>query len=263
MRLSPDKTSKFEIVNELRGSLTSLSTGNTNLVSMTGKPLMQRAFFPGGNGLFEGEDAAYFPYGRTLVLGSNFGGQDKFCDSNNNLVCPGDKTFLNTSVSWRNLKKRFTLEQLRDSFFTNAWPFLHQGASNVSVIHPWLRDQEVLQSCIAYFLLTFTKVQPTLLIALGTGPAAFLSHVWPNYLTPWRGHKWEHINQLPLAEFTPNNRPLICITTSHPCRPTNANFRAAPYRGPAGEAKLLAKAYARVAQLQTASNTEQPSPWRK
>ena len=261
MPLPADKLSKFEIANELRESLAQLSTGHTNLVSMAGKPLMQRAFFPGGNGLFEGEDASYFPYGRTLILGSNFGGQDKFCDTSNNLVCPGDETFLNTNASWRNLKKRFTVEQLRDCFFTNAWPFLHRGASNVSVIHPWLRDQTVMQSCIAYFLLTFTKIKPTLLIALGTGPAAFLSHVWPEYLGLWRGHKWKYINQLPLAEFTVDHQPVVCIATSHPCRPTNANFRAESYYGQAGEAKLLAEAYARVSQLQTASNTEKS--WRK
>ncbi len=253
--------SRFKVVNELRESLTQLSTGHTNLVSMAGKPLIQRAFFPGGNGLFEGEDATYFPCGRTLILGSNFGGQDKFCDANNNLVCRGDETFLNINASWRNFKKRFAVGQLRDCFFTNAWPFLHQGASNVSVIHPWLRDRQVMQSCITSFLLTFSKTRPTLLIALGTGPAAFLSYVWPDYLGPWRGHKWEYINQLPLAEFAVDNHPIVCITTSHPCRPTNANFRAAPYHGALGEAKLLEEAYARVAQFRTASNTEQS--WRK
>ncbi len=255
MALSPDRTSKFEVVNKLRESLTLLATGRTNLVTMVGKPLMTRAFFPGGNGLFEGEDASYFPFGRTLILGSNFGSLDKFCDANNVLTCAGDETFLSTSATWRNLKKHFTLPQLRDCFFTNAWPFLHQGASNVSRIHPWLKDNDVMRSCIDHFTLTMAKVQPMLIVALGTGPAAFLSHVWPEHLVAWRGHRWSNINELPIAEFAVDHRRLVCITTSHPCRPTNAQFRTEPYRGEAGEARLLAEAYARVMKFELSSET--------
>ena len=255
-----NRKSKFDLINELRESLTVLKTGHTNLVSMAGKPVVQRAFFPGGNGLFDGEDATCFPYGGTLILGSNFGGLDKFCDANNVLICRGDETFLKTNVTWRNLKKRFTSPQLRDCFFTNAWPFLHQGSSNVSVIHPWLKDKEVMQSCIDHFALTFSAMHPSLLVALGTGPAAFLSHVWPEHLSAWRGHTWQAINDLPIAEFTVDSRSVVCITTSHPCRPTNAQFRREPYHGEAGETKLLAEAYARVAQrnvsLEMASTSE-------
>ncbi len=60
------------VIAGLRAELDKLDFERYSLVSFRGKPVMKRGFFPGGNGLFEGENAGRLPVGGTLVLGSNF-----------------------------------------------------------------------------------------------------------------------------------------------------------------------------------------------
>jgi len=47
---------------------------------------MTHAFFPGGNGLYEGVHTTRFPIGGTLILGSNFGCLNKFIDAQGRLL---------------------------------------------------------------------------------------------------------------------------------------------------------------------------------
>jgi hypothetical protein len=71
---------------ELRGELDSLLLKGERLRSFNGLPVMDHAFFPGGHGLYKGENAE-FPIGETLVLGSNFGCVSNFVDSYGKLRC--------------------------------------------------------------------------------------------------------------------------------------------------------------------------------
>jgi hypothetical protein len=73
-----------------------------------------------------------------------------------------------------------------ECFFTNAWPFLHIGEGNVGPVGEWLEDSELMASCVRFFEYTLAIMQPSLIVALGTGPGAFLSHVWPKDLSQWR-----------------------------------------------------------------------------
>jgi hypothetical protein len=196
--------SKFAEIARLRESLKKVDPGKSGLVSLVGKPVMERGFFPGGNGLVLGEDAPYFPLGRTLVLGSNFGAVENFCSPDGRLRCL-DET--NSPGTWTGLRKRFVPAQLPDCFFTNAWPFLHIGASNnpdCAVKQKWLRDVVMMESCIEFFQTTLKELQPSLIVALGTAPAAFLSWVFPKELICWRGNTWRNVDQTPsVAVFGP------------------------------------------------------------
>ena len=246
--------SKFVQVTRPRQELATLKVGSTTLVSFVGKSVMDRAFFAGGNGLYLGEDAERFPVGGTLVLGSNFGAAENYCDESGNLLRLDETSEPGT---WAGLRERFTSEQLRNTFFTNAWPFLHSNSStkrrspsNIGTPEKWLKDRAVLRPCLDLFRKTLGEVNPSLIVALGKTPAAFLSHIFPETLLPWRECSTKAMDKIPYGAVSYGQFKTLCVAISHPSRATlNSSRRKEPYRGKIGEARLLSEAFARAASL--------------
>jgi hypothetical protein len=73
-------------VTQLREELARLDVADPRLVSFNGLPVMTHAFFPGGNGVYEGVDAVRRPVEGPLVLGSNFGCHSGFIDAQRQLL---------------------------------------------------------------------------------------------------------------------------------------------------------------------------------
>ena len=201
---------------------------------------MKFGFFPGGNGLYEGHKATRFPVRGTLILGSNFGCLDKFVKPGGKLVCEDERN----NHTWRSLLKSLNNANIekKNCFFTNAWPFLHAGGRNTETkVEAWLRHEELMASCTEFFKYTCAAMQPELIVTLGRGPAAFLSHIWPKELAPWRECKLKSLNDLPKARVSFQEQSIICVGITHPCI-SNAWRRKAPYRYSAGEIQLLTEA---------------------
>jgi hypothetical protein len=226
-----------EIIKCLRDNLPSVGAGR-KLRSFPKDRVMAKGFFPGGNGLY----GTRSPIGGTLILGSNFGRYDDFVDAQGELVRLDETT---TSRTWGGLLTSLAKSGIdaKQCFFTNAWPFLHDGTSNRGPVGAWLRDQQLMDSCVRFFECTFTAMQPRLIVALGTGPAAFLSNVWPTDLTSWgrRPRRIQNLDDLPMATVNFQGRTAVCVAITHPSMP-NARHRRPLYRGFEGEVRLLAKA---------------------
>jgi hypothetical protein len=203
---------------------------------------MTHAFFPGGNGLYDGVDAARMPFGGTLVLGSNFGCYNGFIDNEGQLLILDERRNRTWTPLLANL--RASGIQPEECFFTNAWPFLHHGDSNLGrMIGEWLRDPSLMRACIQFFEYTLATLHPKLIVALGAGPAAFLSHVWPERLGLWRGCAIPCLDDLPMATVRYQNRPVVCVATIHPSMAnSNSRHRRPPYQHRAGEVQLLTEA---------------------
>jgi hypothetical protein len=226
-----------EVIIRLRGSLDNLDIAGRRLRSFEELPRMTHGFFPGGNGLYEGVDATRFPIGGTLVLGSNFGCVSGFIDERGGLKVLDERD----NPTWKPLLRLLEASGIKEDecFFTNAWPFLHEGKSNLGPVGDWLQDQDLMTSCVGFFKYTFTLMNPRLIVALGKGPAAFLSHVWPNDLRSWRGYSIPAMDDLPMAFV--QEQTVMCVAITHPSMP-NARHRKAPYKNRDGETLLLIEA---------------------
>ncbi len=227
------------MISNLRDILAKLDIPDGDLRSFMDLPVMTHAFFPGGNGLYEGSQAKSFPIRGTLILGSNFGCFNKFVNPQGQLLILDERG----NNTWRPLLKRLHGAGIKaeECFFTNAWPFLHEGDGNLGPVAKWLRNQALMVLCIEFFGYTYAMMRPRLIIALGTGPAAFLSHVCPGELSTWRKYGMRHLDDLPMAGIHFQNQAAICVAITHPSMP-NARLRRPPYRYEAGEVRLLIEA---------------------
>ena len=202
---------------------------------------MEKAFFPGGNGLFKGS-AASVPVQGTLILGSNFGCVADFvCDRR---LVRSDET--GTSETWKGLFRMLSPQtriKFDKCFFTNAWPFLHEGESNETkdLIPIWLADSPLMEKCVHFFKETLSIVQPKLIVALGTGSPALLSHLWPNELEAWAGNSVASMDRKPIAEINLGGSSITCTAITHPSH-SNSWRRRPPYQHTEGEIRLLAEA---------------------
>jgi hypothetical protein len=226
---------------ELRKKLDALHLTGRKVVPFKGLPLMEKAFFPGGSGLFDGAETN-FPVGGVIVLGSNFGSKDDFIKPDGSLV---RKDETRTSPTWTGLRRMFAPQthiEFSRCFFTNAWPFLHEGASNDTgpLIPAWLSDEPLMTECSLLFRETLSMMQPKLIVALG-GAAAFLGHFWPEDLGVWRDNKVSSIDQKPIAKVEFNGATIVCTAITHPSH-SNSWRRQLPYQDTRGEIRLLAEA---------------------
>lgn len=222
--------------------LDSLDLIGKKIISFKGLPVMEKAFFPGGNGLFKGS-AASIPVEGTLILGSNFGCVADFFGEDGNLVRT-DET--ETSDTWKGLYRMLPPQtgiELDKCFFTNSWPFLHEGKSNQTkgLLPVWLADHRLMQKCIWFFRETLSKIRPKLVVALGTGSSAFLSQIWPKELGPWVGNSVASMDEKPIEEINIDGTSIICTAITHPSH-SNSWRRWPPYQGTEGEIKLLSEA---------------------
>jgi hypothetical protein len=94
---------------------------------------------------------------------------------------------------------------------------------------------------VGFFEYTYIMMRPRLIIALGKGPAAFLSHVWPKELSPWRGYTLQKLDELPIASVSLQSHAAICTAITHPSMP-NAWHRQPPYQHSSGQIRLLSEA---------------------
>ncbi|HEY6249165.1 MAG TPA: uracil-DNA glycosylase family protein [Candidatus Angelobacter sp.] len=201
--------------------------------------MMTHAFFPGGNGLYDGIHATRMPTSGTVILGSNFGCVSKFINAQGKLLIEDERS----NPTWKPLLENLTLAAIdvTECFFTNAWPLLHLGESNRGPVRQWLNDPALMASCLPFFEYTLTTMQPSLIVALGTGPAAFLSHIWPKDLSPWRAYSLRGLDDLPMATVRFEQRTMICVAVTHPSM-RNARQRRPPYQHRKGEIRLLTEA---------------------
>jgi hypothetical protein len=228
------------VIKQLRNKLTGLAAPGGNLRAFSGFPVMKHGFFPGGNGLYEGNEANHFPTKGTLILGSNFGCLEKFVNPEGGLAKDDERT----NPTWRSLLRSLKSANIEwnECFFTNSWPFLHVGGGNTGTkVEAWLRSEDLMASCTQFFQYTCAVMQPKLIVTLGRGPAAFLSHIWPKELAPWRKCKLKSLDDLPKARVVFGEQPIVCVGITHPCI-SNAWRRKMPYQYSAGEIQLLTEA---------------------
>ncbi|HEY6252366.1 MAG TPA: uracil-DNA glycosylase family protein [Candidatus Angelobacter sp.] len=232
-----------DVIDRLRAELAALTIANPKLKPFTGLPVMTHAFFPGGNGLYDGIHATRMPIGGTVILGSNFGCVSKFINAQGKLLIEDERS----NPAWKPLLENLTLAAIdvRECFFTNAWPLLHLGESNRGPVRQWLNDPALMASCVPFFHYTLAILKPSFIVALGTGPGAFLSHTWPNDLSPWRTYSLKGLDHLPWARVRFKEQTIVCVVVTHPSM-HNARRRKPPYQHRAGEIRLLTEARAVV-----------------
>lgn len=230
------------VIDRLRANLIGLNIDNPKLRSFVGLPVMTYAFFLGGNGLYEGVNATFIPVGGTPILGSNFGCVSGFIDSQGELLVRDERD----NPTWKPLLEILDRSGIKREkcFFTNAWPVLHIGGGNLGPVGEWLEDFTLIDSCVRFFKDTLAIMQPSLIVALGAGPAAFLSHVWPKDLSPWRAYTIEGLDDLPIAMVDCDGQTAVCVAITHPSMP-NAWHRRPPYQHRDGEIRLLSEASAK------------------
>jgi len=180
------------------------------------------AFFPGGDGLWKPTpgDEPEFPFGGTLVLGSDFG--DVAWYENEFKV---EKPWRDESAgpTWRGLLNLIDLAGVSRSslFATNAWPVLREGDEPVKGGIPGARDTAFTARCIEFFRTTVEMMKPTLIIPLGVAPTRFVgiaaSNAWATAST------WRQIDEMPVASaFGAKIVPVV-----HPSMPNRRHRLAA------------------------------------
>lgn len=246
--------------NELK-RLDQLNLAERGLLSFTRLPVMDYAFFPGGNGLRDGINAKKFPLSGALILGSDFGCSTKFVTESGELV--NKRSDERGGPTWKPMLELLFRASIdcNKCFYSNAWPFLHKpsdenGDSNDNPpVNIWLRDAELMDACKSFFWFTLKTMNPRFVIALGKGPAAFLGECWPNQLGFWRFNperkwgtfSWGDLDELFTGEVPFDGRPVLCIAVTHPSKSRlNARHRRHPYQGIEGEVRLLAEAAGRA-----------------
>lgn len=228
-------------IDELRQTLNALDLTGAKVIPFRGNQVMERAFFPGGNGLYLGS-TANIPVAGTLILGSNFGCVSDFVRDGN--MVRSDET--KTSSTWKGLYRMLspaTKIKLERCFFTNAWPFLHEGDSNETkgLISAWLADTRLMKTCVDFFKETISVIQPKLIVALGTGAPALLSCVWPEELGEWRRNSIASMDAKPIAKVHFGGNSIICTAITHPSH-SNSWQRQPPYQHTEGEIRVLTEA---------------------
>ena len=212
-----------ETVTQLREHLKAVAPYPKGCVGFDGKATMNgTAFFPGGDGLWKPQpgDEPEFPFGGTLVLGSDFGDvawYDAQLESENPWRQEID------GPTWRGLSNLFALAGIArgEAFYTNAWPVLREGDEPVKGGIPGAQDRDFTARCIAFFKKTLEIMKPALIIPLGVAPTRFVGmaagNAWANAST------WKDIDAMPLASaFGAKIVPVV-----HPSMPNRRHRVAA------------------------------------
>jgi hypothetical protein len=236
-------------IDELREVLDNLNFAREGIVPFKGLPVMERAFFPGGNGLFKGNSGRVTTRG-VLIIGSNFGCNSDFLRENGTLMRL-DET--RTSNTWKGLYRILTLKtsiDLDECFFTNSWPFLHKGKSNETkgLTKDWPADHDLMMNCMQLFEATLNLIKPRLIVALGPPASAFLGCFWPLELAIWRDNSISAMDSRPIHMVNFNGTRIICTAVTHPSH-SNSWRRRPPYGGTEGEISLLSEAAFKATQI--------------
>ena len=191
-----------DVVARLREHLKAIAPYPKRCIGFDGRPTMNgTAFFPGGDGLWKPKvgDNPEFPFGGTLVLGSDFGDvawYDKQFET--------DSTWRDESngATWRGLLSLINLAGIERSslFCTNAWPVLREGDEPVKGGIPGAADPGFTERCIAFFRTSVDLMKPSLIVPLGVAPTLFVGMAAPSELSIWaRASTWKQIDEVPVA----------------------------------------------------------------
>jgi len=214
---------------ELLSKLDGLCNDVNELIPISSIPLpksppMDYGFFPGGNGLFLGERATKFPCGGTLILGLNFGCCGGFIDERTGELWTTDER---SGATWKGLRHILPKSgiDLDECFFTNAWPFLHKGNNNKARPEKWLNDSELTLACGGFFMATFCRMRPRLIVTLGWGAAEFLRRLSPenfghahlgSFSDEWALRTGEAVFEFRADEL--GTVRAVCFSIKHPAR---------------------------------------------
>ncbi len=236
-------------IDELRKTLDNLNFAREGILPFKGLPVMERAFFPGGNGLFKGIGGHLTRRG-ILIIGSNFGCTSDFLREDGTLMRL-DET--RTSNTWKGLYRILTPKttiDLDECFFANSWPFLHKGKSNETkgLTNDWLADHDLMMNCMRLFEATLNLIKPRLIVALGPPASAFLGCIWPGELAIWRNNSISAMDSCPIQMVGINGYRTVCTAVTHPSH-SNSWRRRPPYGGTEGEISLLSEAALKAAQI--------------
>ena len=179
--------------------------------------------------------------GRGTGSGSNFGSSNGY--QRNGTLMQRDEMSDPRNATWRALQRNLRAAgiDMHRCFFSNAWPCLHAGNSNMNGLFPaWLRDCNSMRSLLAFLDRTLDLFRPRLVVALGPNVAAFLAQRWPIPLAPWSARNIRGLNALPKACLPATDGGLVVTAVLHPClAQTNYRHRIASYNTAHGEAVLL------------------------
>ena len=263
----------FQEVRDLREMLDSLKLVGKRLRTFHQiDRVMNRAFFPGGPGLYE-RNPTRFPKNGTLILGSNFGNLRGFVSNEGELVCRDEvepENGVRKSETWKNLIPFLVDAQIdpRNCFFSNVFPVLHEGKDKdncsitlpVDLVNCWLSDEDLTKKLNQFFEFTLAKGRPHLVVILGVSHAArFLNSTWAieqkdrwakvatSSKTP-RHTNGRKIGRCPVVTVSVNELRYVATAIPHPS--DRRNWSGIPeYEGETGIVRLLSKAAGAATRL--------------
>ena len=172
-------------VDELRAKMSLVEPYPKGVVAVPAE-LPFTAFFPGGRGLWSGEnnEAAGDPRGEIMIVGHNF-----YNVAGYELMRTRGKRDTNTAT-WRNLLKTLRRNEiaLERCFFTNAYMGLMETVSAQGTF-PGARDLGFVDRCRAFFREQLALIRPKLIVTLGAHVPPFLAPMSPQLESAWRDER--------------------------------------------------------------------------
>lgn len=186
------------------------------------RPLYTRgmSFFPADLGLYDPERECV----STLVLGTDWG-NEKHADDD--LQAPSYK--VNATVRNTDRMLREAGFDLKDCFYTNAWPVLREGASKEQGHHP-MRDDVAFTKCFQdYFRATLDILRPRIVISLGFSSAWFLGpFIGPDwFLGKLRSPRLVKTRALDIEPLCVRD-DVVFVNGTHPSHLHNRDLRQLP-----------------------------------
>ena len=176
-----------------------------------------RAFFPGGDGLWQPSSPSKTI--RILFLGSDFNNEANY---ESEFAKPKSE-MRDSPKTWAGLTKLIDSADIdpEECFFTNAWPCLRKGDYPNSGDPPGAKDHDFTSRCLAFFRLTLERLEPRYVIPLGKWPTQFLSGIAPYVMRNWRTAAWRCIDRTDNISLDLGGKPMTFIPAIHPCLPNH------------------------------------------
>jgi len=147
------------------------------------EPIKGNAFFPGGNGLWQGQQNELEPNTPTdgiMVLGHDFHSEEGYTRSLRN----GSERL--TDPTWRNILALFKATNIEPArcFFTNFYMGLRAKGQGATGKFPGRNDAAFVSRCNGFFLDQLSYQQPKVILVLGTQVPPLLAGL-SDQLHPW------------------------------------------------------------------------------
>lgn len=174
-------------------------------------------FFPGNLGLYDPNRERI----STIVLGSDWGNEDSFKDARVSTSYKKGKTTAATDG-----KLRRSGFDLKDCWYSNAWPVLRESGSDEEGYHPMRDDAEATKAYQHFLRLCIDTLKPKLIITFGIAPAWFVGpHIEPS----WKCGLAQSSRNLKSTDT--DTEPiqiasgLVFVSATHPSHPGNERHR--------------------------------------